>query len=110
MLQLRMSPQAAELIRAAAVAGKVPAWRVVELAILAAHGRDPGPAAEPQLPPEAQEIVQECAAFLDAQEDRPAALAALRRAWRQTLTLANHDLQSHSGRQNNPLPDPTWLA
>ena len=103
LLQLRMSPHAADLIRAAAEAGKVPAWRVVELAILATHDGTREPSADvpaappPALPPEAQEVAQECAAFLDAHVNRPAALAALRRAWKQALALAAHELKARTG-------------
>ena len=100
-VRLRLSPQAAELLRAAAEAGKVPTWRVVEAAILAAHDRAPGsevlpaapgPGAGPALPPDVQKIAQEAASFLEAHQDRPAALKALRRAWKQALALARHDL------------------
>ena len=95
-VQLRLSPQVVELIRAAAEAGKVRPWRVVELAILAAHGGAPGPetstAPAKALPPVALEIAHECAAFLEDQVDRAAALRALRRAWKQALALARHDL------------------
>ena len=103
LLQLRMSPHAADLIRAAAEAGKVPAWRVVELAILAAHDGPRAPStdstatAPTSLPPEAQEIAQEAAAFMDAHVNCPAALAALRRAWKQALALAAHDLKARAG-------------
>jgi len=105
-VQLRLSPRAVELIQAAATAGKVRPWQVVEQAILAGldeGGLDPAAPQLPQLPPEALEIAQECAAFLEAQENRPAALKALRRAWNQALTLARHDLrvipqeEDHSG-------------
>ena len=93
-VQLRLSPRAVELIQAAAEAGKVRPWQVVEraiLAILAAldapmGGTSAAPPAPP-LPMEAMEIAQECAAFLEGQEDRPAALEALRRAWKQALAL-----------------------
>ena len=98
-VQLRLSPRAVELVRAAAEVGKVRPWHVVELAILAAldtgQKRRPHPSRDltaPMMPPEAQEIAQECAAFLEAQENRPAALKALRRAWKQALALARHDL------------------
>jgi len=47
----------------------------------------------PTLAPDVLEIAGECAAFLDAQVNRPAALKALRRAWRQALVLARHDLR-----------------
>ena len=113
-IQLRLSAHAAELVQAAAEAGKVRPWRVVELAILAALEGAPGPDASPALlagllqafpgaalPPEAQEIAQECAAFLEAQEDRPTALKALRRAWKQALALARHELTPA------PAPDST---
>jgi hypothetical protein len=101
---LRLSPHTAELLRAAAVAGKVPAWRVVERAILAAHDGTSGAEASPAapesgsaaqlLPPEALEIAQECAAFLDAQVDRAAAVKALRRAWKQAVALAGQNLRT----------------
>ena len=89
---LDLSPRAAELLRAAVEAGKVPAWQVVERAILAALD-GPGGSNPTPLPPEALEIAAEVAAFLEGQEDRPAAVAALRRAWKQALALARHDVQ-----------------
>jgi len=109
-VQLRLSPRAVELIQAAAEAGKVRPWRVVELAILAALDTPPGREDTPPallqgllqafpgaaLPAEALEIARECAAFLEAQEDRPRALRALRRAWKQALALARHDLAAHA--------------
>lgn len=90
---LDLSPRAAELLRAAAQAGKVPAWQVVEQAIFAMEGVsvEMTPPAQP-LPPEAQEIAQECAAFLVAQVDRPAAVKALRRAWKQALAMVRRAL------------------
>jgi len=100
-VQLRLSPRAVELVRAAAEVGKVRPWHVVELAILAALDAGPeltsAPASAPEptapmMPPEALEIAQECAAFLEAQENRPRAVRALRRAWKQALALARHDL------------------
>jgi hypothetical protein len=100
-VQLRLSPRAVELIQNAAAVGKVRPWRVVELAILAALDTPPGgnvstPAPGPaalQLPPEALEIAQECAAFLEAQENRVAALKVLRRAWKQALALTRLELR-----------------
>ena len=101
-VQLRLSPRAVELIQAAAEAGKIRPWRVVELAILATLDTPPdgnvstpapGPAA-PQLPAEALEIAQECAAFLEAQENRAAALKVLRRAWKQALALTRLELRA----------------
>ena len=92
-VRLRLSPHVAEMLRAAAEAGKVPAWRVVELAILAGHD-GALPPMTPPMPPEALEIAQEAAAFLEVQGDRRAALKALRRAWKQALALARHDLQA----------------
>ena len=103
LVQLRLSPRAVELIQAAAEAGKVRPWRVVELAILATL--DPPPAgnvATPEqalgqaLPPEALEIAHECAAFLEGQEDRAAALKVLRRAWKQALALTRVELRADS--------------
>jgi len=105
-MKVLVSPRAVELIQAAAAAGKVRPWQVVEQAILTGldeGGLDTAAPQLPQLPPEALEIAQECAAFLEAQENRPAALKALRRAWKQALTLARHDLrvipqeEDHSG-------------
>ena len=93
IVQLRLSPHAAELLRSLADQGKVPAWQVVETAILAAHAIAGVPAPTPgqSLAPEAQEIAQEAAAFLEAAADRPAALKALRRAWKQALALAQRE-------------------
>lgn len=90
-VRLRLSPRAAELLRSLAVQHQVPAWQVVERALLSTT--DEGARADaPPMPPEAMEIAQECAAFLLGQENRPAALDALRRAWKQALALARHDL------------------
>lgn len=85
---LDLSPRAAELLRAAVEAEKVPAWAVVERALMVALDGLPAMGAPP-LPPEALEIAQEAAAFLHGHEDRPTALEALRRAWRQALSLAH---------------------
>ena len=89
LLQLRMSPRTAELICAAAEAGKIPAWRVVELAVLVRHDGDPAPA----LPPEAQEA----AAYMEGLVDQSAAVAALGRARKQALALARHDMRGRTG-------------
>jgi len=101
-VQLRLTAHAVELVQAAAEAGKVRPWRVVELAILAALDAPPAAregsgahvdeSAPPPVPPEVQEITQECTAFLETQRDRAAAVKALRRAWKQALALARHDL------------------
>ncbi|MDR3671786.1 MAG: hypothetical protein P4L36_13135 [Holophaga sp.] len=129
---MRLSPHVAELLRAMAEDQGAPAWRVVELALLAGKGTmvitttEPGtrvsnatiegwnpipppaappaagegvvvtttPSSPPPLPPEAQEIAQECAAFLEAQEDRAAALKVLRRAWMQALALTRLELRA----------------
>jgi len=101
-VQLRLSPRAVELVQATAAAGKVRPWQVVDRLILAALDTLPGgnvatlaPGPEaPPIPPEVLEIAQECAAFLEAQEDRRAALEALRRAWKQALALAQRDLRA----------------
>jgi hypothetical protein len=93
-VQLRLSPHAAELLRAAALAEKIPPWALVERTIIAALGGAEGPVATQPLSPEALEIAGECTAFLQAQEDRRAAVRALRRAWAQALSLAHHDLQT----------------
>lgn len=98
-VRLRLSPHVAELLRAMAEDQGAPAWRVVELALLGMGGKgavqDAPPA--PSLPPEALEIAQEVAAFLEAQEDRPGAVRALRRAWKQALALARHGLAPRPG-------------
>ena len=91
---LRLSPHAVELLRAAAEADNLPAWAVAERAILALQGEANAPPQAPPLPPEAQEIAAEVVVFLQAQEDRPAAVRVLRRAWKQSLALARHDLAS----------------
>ena len=87
---LDLSPQAAGLLRAAVEAEHTPAWAVVERALLEALDApaDPGAAT---VPPEALEIAQEATAFLEGQEDRPAAVAALRRAWRWSMAMAQVD-------------------
>ena len=92
LMQLRMPPETAGLIRGAAGARKVPAWRVVELAIRAMEGVAETMTPSPDLTPVALELAQEAATFIDAHENRPAAVKALRRAWRQALVLARHDL------------------
>ncbi len=97
---LDLSPRAAELLRAAAQAKKVPAWQIVERAILAMEGASiettslatPGPNPGHALPPEVLEIALEAATFLEAAKDRPRAIRALRRAWAHALALARHDL------------------
>ena len=70
-------------------------------------GDSPIPSAPP-LAPEALEIAQECAAFLEAAQDRPRAARALRRAWTQALALARHDLREVPGdfpeKGENPAP------
>jgi hypothetical protein len=91
-VQLRLSPHAAELLHAAAMADKVPPWALVERVILAALDGAPSPPPAPPLPPEAQEIAQEVAAFLETAEDRIRAVETLRRAWAQAIALARHDL------------------
>ena len=102
LVQLRLSPRVVELLRTAAESKGLFAWEVVEQSLLGAL-EAPGPGVPPApqvgapgapLPSAAQEIAQECAAFLEAQGDRPAALNALRRAWKQALALARHDLQA----------------
>jgi len=52
---------------------------------------------------EAQDIAQECTAFLDAQVDRPAAVNALRRAWVFALAQARQDL-THSAKPSESTP------
>ena len=87
----RLSAEAASLLDIYAKANVLPLWRVLDDLVKIALG-GPKPLTLPELPPEAQEIAQECAAFLEAQENRAAALKALRRAWKQALALAHHDL------------------
>ncbi len=86
-VRLRLSPQVAGQLRDLAEARGVPAWRLVEDLVSQAPKGVPG-METPSLPPAALEIAKEAAAFLAAQEDRGAALAALRRAWSQALALA----------------------
>ena len=88
MVHLRMTPKAAEMLRAIAEVQGIPAWQVVERFVL------DGP---PTWPPEITEIATEAVVFLEGAQDRPAALRALRRSWRQTLLLARHDLQTAKG-------------
>ena len=83
IVHLRMTPKAAELLRAIAEVQGIPAWQVVERFVL------DGP---PAWPPEITEMATEAVAFLESAQDRTAALRALRRSWRQTLLLARHDL------------------
>ena len=113
-VRLRLSPQAAAQLRDLAEARGVPAWRLVEDLV----GQAPKGVAEMEtpsafqmhevkkdtleseggrvsnaiLPQEVLEIAAEAAAFLAAQEDLSAALAALRRAWDRARAIAVHDL------------------
>jgi len=93
VMHLRLSPSAADRLRTLAKVYGMPAWHVVEWLVLA----EPNPKADMEdfraLAPEVREIAKESAAFLEAQADRPAAVKVLRRAWKQTLVLAHHDLQ-----------------
>jgi hypothetical protein len=98
---LDLSPRAAGLLRAAVEAERVPAWAVVERALLSVLD-GAAPDSGRQLPPEALEIAQECAVFLDAQRDRPAAVKALHRAWNQALALARHDLAPAADHEKLP--------
>ena len=91
-VNIRLSARAAQLLREAAAAGKVPAWQVVERAILAALGDAPAPGSRP-FPAEALAIAAEVASFLDAAEDRGAAVRALHRSWKQTLLLARQEME-----------------
>lgn len=101
---LDLSPGAADLLRAAVAAEKVPAWVVVEKALLATLG---GVACDAPLPPEALEIAQEATAFLRDYDDRPAAVEALRRTWMEALALARHDLREvPRGRGVTPSNEP----
>jgi len=92
-MRLRLSPHVAELLRTLATQSQIPAWQVVERAILAMDGGafEPTPTVPP-FPSEAREIALEAAAFLLTHENRHAALKVLRRAWKQALSLAHHDL------------------
>ena len=102
-VRLRLSPEVAELIRVIAETEEVPIWRIVQMAILA---REPGVrSTQPTLPQEAQEIAQEVTAFLEGQEDRPAAVKALRRAWAQALALATSNLKRHTHGTEHPSGD-----
>ena len=101
-VRLRLTPRAAEQLRAAGEAQGSPAGQVVErllteerptwheaippAAVLIPAGQD--------LPPEALAVAQECADFLNAHQDRPAALHALRRAWKQALALTSLELRA----------------
>ena len=111
-VRLRLTPHVAVLLRTMAEDQGIPAWRVVESALLAGEGvrvsRTEGVNAisppssglvKETLPPEAHKIAQECAAFLEAHEDRRAALKALRRAWKQAIALARHDLKGRTGEE-----------
>lgn len=88
MVHLRLTPEAADMLRAIAEVQGIPAWQVVERLVL------DGP---PAWPPEITAIATEAVAFLEAAEDRSAALRALRRSWKQTLILARHGLQEKAG-------------
>ena len=88
-VRLRLSPQAADLLRTMAESKGTTAWAIVEGLLMADM---PEPAPVPEMPTEAQEIAQEAREFLDGQVERPAALKALRRAWGQALALANKEL------------------
>jgi hypothetical protein len=49
------------------------------------------------------EIACEAASFLADHEDRPAALEALRRAWKQALGIARLEVQSGTGADSKPI-------
>jgi hypothetical protein len=57
--------------------------------------REGAPSAEKE-PPNLQEglqIAEQINTFLESQEDRPAALKTLQRAWDQALSLARHQMK-----------------
>lgn len=96
-MRLDLSPRAAELAQARAVAEGVPLWRVIERLVLAELG-DMAPPPKP--PPLALEVALDAAAFLASHEDSPTATESLRRAWKQALVLASHDLGRLEGAQS----------
>ena len=67
-----------------------------------AGGPAAGPGGGAALPPEVLEIARQATAFLDAAEDRRAAVRALRRGWKQTLILAAHDLGKNHQEEIQP--------
>jgi len=98
-VRLRLSPHCAEVLRDLAERDQIPAWLVVERALLDSQDDSSETPSAHNLPAEALEIARECSAFLESQEDRPAALKAIRRAWEKALLLAKHDLS----RSNEPM-------
>ena len=93
LVQARLSPKAAGLIQARAEAEGIPLWMVLERLALVHLGGDPAPG---KLPRPALELAQEAAFFLACHDGSPAASRALKRAWRQTLVLASHELKAGS--------------
>lgn len=105
-VRLRLTPQVADLLRRIADEQGIPAWKVVESAILGRTGANTASGPErpgAKLPPEVMEIACEAASFLADHEDRPAALEALRRAWKQALGIARLEVQSGTGADSKPI-------
>jgi hypothetical protein len=90
-MTFRLRPETASMLESHAKAAGLPIWRVMDDLVMVGLGGQESPMLH-KLPPEALEIARECTAFLEAQENRPAALKSLRRAWKQALALARHDL------------------
>ncbi len=91
-MRLDLSPEAASILEAHAEAAGMPVWRVVDDLIRVALAGQVPPDPLPKLPPVVQEIAQEAAHFLEAQEDPRAAARALRRAWGQALVMVSHEI------------------
>lgn len=100
-VRLRLSPGAAELLRAGAEARGVSTWRLVEDLVqeILGAGGEQKTAPEPWAPL-VLEIAEEAAAFLKEAPTPRAGARALRRAWGQAVLLARHDL---AGTKKSPL-------
>ena len=102
LVQLRLSPQAANALREGARVLGVPVWQLAEDLILAGAPKVP---AGPRHPPEALRIAEQIGAFLEGAGDRAAAVQAVQRAWRQAFALAQH-----AAPVGTPGADPTARA
>jgi hypothetical protein len=69
----------------------------MDFAIRATHDTSLVPVLASPMPPEAPEIRQEVTAYLEADVDRSAVMAALHRARKQAFALATHGLKARTG-------------
>jgi hypothetical protein len=90
MLNLRLTPQTVETLRAAAETQGVPVWQVVEHLVLQGPPTQDiaGTTAGPELPPVALKIAQDAADFLAQADDPEYAAKTLLEWWRSALAKA----------------------